>query len=98
MYSLTEEKLDSISHAKTSFFDKTVNYSLGDFSKNGVKKIKSSILCLYVRLYVMWLYSKNEHRSLLSFLVKLKPHPLNNHLPSLLITAQLVLERLAPKN
>ena len=47
-----------------------MNYSLGDFSKNGISAytIKRSILCQNICLYVTYLHNENERCSLHSFL------------------------------
>ena len=44
------KRFDSITYAETPFFDKTVNYSLGDFSKNGVENSNCSYFA-YMYVY-----------------------------------------------
>ena len=45
------KRFDSITYAETPNFDKTVNYSLGVFSKNGVENSNCSYfanMCVYM--------------------------------------------------
>ena len=63
------KRFDSVSYAETPNFDKTVNYSLGDFSKNGVENSN----CLYFAyMYVYMSRSCIAKMSVIACLVFLK--------------------------